>query len=260
MTLKNELSVLKALVYYRLYSIKSKFLDKFINMTIWVAGTILVMGYLMQSFGLAENFGVFQFAGIAGIIGIFEVWEMAVDLLVDIENDNLFAYHASLACSLPTVLFSYVLGQVIVTVVLSFFILPIGKIVLWSQFALTNISWIALKGMILCACLFFAIFALLVSSIIRSMEKMGNIWIRIIWPMWFFGGFQFSYSSVLSKWPIFAYFLLLNPVTYATEGIRSAILGGDYLNPWLCMGVLLLCSVGLFFDSVRRYRNWLDLV
>lgn len=260
MTLKKEFSIFKSLVYYRLFSVKATFMDKFINTGIFVAGTIVIMGYMMQYFGLDANFGVFQCAGILAIVGLFEFFDIAVNLLIDIENDNIFAYHASLACSLPTVLFAYIFAQTFITLVLSLYVLPLGKIVLWNKLALANISWIPLIGLIIVSCLFFAVFALWISSIIKSTEKIGNIWMRTIWPMWMFGGFQFSYASVFSKWPAFSYVMLINPVTYATEGVRSAMLGGDYLNPWLCMGVLLLFSVIFFFDSVRRYRKWLDLV
>jgi ABC-type polysaccharide/polyol phosphate export permease len=54
--------------------------------------------------------------------------------------------------------------------------------------------------------------------------------------------------------------MLINPVTYATEGVRSALVGGNFLNSWLCIGVLLLFGFVMFFDSIRRFRSKLDLV
>lgn len=260
MNLKSELSVLKALVCYRLFSAKSTFVDELINMIIWVSGTILVMGYLMQSFGLAADFGVFQFGGILAVAGIFELWPMCANLLVDIEGDNVFGYHASLACSLHAVFLSYIFAQTIYGGALSLLILPLGKILLWNQFSITNISWLPLLGVIVAANLLFAVLAMWTASVVGSMEKIGNVWMRVIWPMWFFGGFQFSYESTKGVWPMFSYFMLINPVTYATEGVRSALIGGNFLNACLCIGALLLFSLAMFFDSIRRFRNRLDLV
>lgn len=260
MILKSELSVLKELVRYRLFSAKSTFIDELINMIIWVSGTILVMGYLMQSFGLKADFGIFMFGGIVAVLGIFELWPMIANLLVDIEGDNLFGYHASLACSLHTVFLAYIFAQTFYTVLLSLLILPLGKVLLWNQLVITNISWVPLLGVIIVANLLFATLALWTASIVGSMEKIGNVWMRVIWPMWFFGGFQFSYESTKGVWPMFSYIMLINPVTYATEGVRSALVGGNFLNSWLCIGVLLLFGFVMFFDSIRRFRNRLDLV
>ena len=206
MTFKSEYSVLKELVRYRLFTVKPQFVGELINMAIWVACMVLVMGYLMQSFGLAKDFGIFLFGGVLAIVGIQEFWTMCPNLLVDIEGDNLFGYHATLPCTLRIVLLAYVLGQTIVTTALSLFILPLGKILLWNQFLLANVSWLSLLCVILIANLFFAIVGLWTASVVGSMEKLGTIWNRILFPMWFFGGFQFSYSSVHSSWPIFSYF------------------------------------------------------
>lgn len=260
MILKSNFLVLKELVKYRLYSVRHTLLDEAINMTIWVVGTLVVMGYLMQSFGLATNFGVFQFGGLLAFVGLFEFWPLVVNLLVDIEGDNLFGYHATLPCSLKTVLFSYVAAQAIITTALSFFILPVGKFLLWNQFLLKDVSWLTLILTFIVINVFFAILGLWTASVVKSMEHIGNVWMRIIWPLWMFGGFQLSFASVKAVWPVFAYFTLANPVLYTAEAVRSALTGGNFINPWICIGAVIFFSLAMFMDAHRRFVNLLDLV
>lgn len=260
MVLSREFLVLKELVRYRLYSIRHTFIDEFINMAIWVVGTILVMGYLMQSFGLRADFGMFQFGGLLAFVGLFEFWPFIANFLVDIEGDNIFGYHATLPCRLKTVLFSYIFAQAIVTFILSLFILPIGKLLLWSQFSLTAVSWPMLILVLLAINIFFAILGLWIASIVKSMEHIGNVWMRMIWPMWMFGGFQLSFASIRGVWPMFAYVNLINPVIYASEGVRGALIGGNFMNTWLCLGAIILFSLAMFYDLHRRFVKLLDLV
>jgi hypothetical protein len=261
MAFQQELMVFKSLAHYRLFSESRRALDKLINWAIWTTGMLVVMGYLMQSFGLSEDFGVFQLAGIFAVIGIFEGWEtLCIDLLVDMDNDNLFGYHATLACSFSTVLLAYIAVQTVVGVALCVYVFCLGKLILWNSFTFSQVSWLALIVAVVVSCIMSAILALWFDSFVRTAEKLGNMWQRMIWPMWFFGGFQFSFAATLAKWPLFAYLMLVSPITYATEGVRRALLGGNYLNTWLCIGAMIVISVVLFFDCVRRYKRWLDLI
>lgn len=261
MDLHQELILFKSLIQYRLFSVRRLVKDKIINWAIWLTGMLVVMGYLMQSFGLKDDFGVFQLAGIFAVIGIFDGWDaLCIDLLVDLENDNLFGYHVTLACSIPTVLLAYVAAQSVVSLGIAFFVFGLGKLILWKSFILTNISWLSFIVAIVISCIMSAIVALWINTFFRTSEQIGNLWQRAIWPLWFFGGFQFSFGATLAKWPLFAYVMLISPITYATEGVRRAMLGGNYLSTWLCIGVMIVFSVVLFFDCIRRYRRWLDLV
>jgi hypothetical protein len=261
MTLKNEWPVLKSLIHYRLFSARRHVKDKIINWTIWLTGMLIVMGYLMQYFGLREDFGVFQLAGIFAVVGIFDGWDaLCIELLIDLDGDNIFGYHATLACSLPTVMLAYTIAQTIVSLCICVFVFLLGKLILWNSFSLTTISWLSFIIAIALSCIMSSIVSLWINTFFKTSDQIGNLWQRAIWPMWFFGGFQFSFAATLAKWPLFAYVMLISPITYSTEGVRKALLGGDYLNTWLCIGVMVIISAVLFFDCVRRYRRWLDLV
>ena len=45
--------------------------------------------------------------------------------------------------------------------------------------------------------------------------KNGNVWSRFIFPLWFMGGFQFSWAVVNNFLHHFAYVLLCNPILFS---------------------------------------------
>ncbi len=77
------------------------------------------------------------------------------------------------------------------------------------------------------------------------MSKIGSMWIRVVFPLWMLGGFQFTWEMMYAKSPVLAYILLLNPFLYTTEGMRGAILGQAGSLP------SSMCFVaGLFFATL----------
>lgn len=89
-------NVCKNLIGSDLLIFKQTFLDKFIDITIWVILTVFVSGYIMPYFGLSATFGAFQFAGVLAAIGLFEFYSSAVDLVADFEGDRVIDYRLTL--------------------------------------------------------------------------------------------------------------------------------------------------------------------
>lgn len=57
------------LIRMQLTAIRRQFPDMVINLYIWVFCSLVIMGYIMQSFGLASDYGCFQLASIMGTVG-----------------------------------------------------------------------------------------------------------------------------------------------------------------------------------------------
>lgn len=251
----------KALLRDKFTNIRAKLADKFINLAIWATCSLFVTGYLLQAFGLARNYGAFQLGGVIASVGLFELYGNAVTIVSDIEGDRTISYYLSLPASAPTILLSYVCYYATISSCMSLFLLPLGKLLLGSQLILANISW---PGFI-----FFAIFTnlvcatatLLVSALIPSMDKFDILWMRFIFPLWFLGGFQFSWASVYQSAPWFSYIMLINPVTYISEGGRAVLLGQEgNLNFWLCCFVLLILWVIVSIFAYKTLKRRLDFV
>jgi ABC-type polysaccharide/polyol phosphate export permease len=226
-------------------NVRATLTDKFINFYIWAGCSLLVSGYLMQAFGLSKSFGAFQLGGILASVGLFELYGNAVTIVSDIEGDCTIAYYLSLPSSALTVLASSVCYYTAIGTSMSIILLPLAKLILGAQLTFAHTAWFSLFFFILLINLVCATATLLLSAFVPSMDKFDIIWIRIIFPLWFLGGFQFSWTSVKAVAPWFSYALLLNPVTYANEGIRAALLGQEGNLPFLlcCTALLLLWGI-----------------
>ena len=109
--------------------------------------------------------------------------------------------------------------------------------------------------------MFYACFVIWVSSIVANMAHMGSVWARYIFPMWFMGGFQFSWIALHKALPNVAYINLLNPMMYITEAGRVSMLGqANYINFWLCLLAISAFSVLCFALGIRNLKRRLDFV
>jgi len=235
--------------------------DKFVNFYIWASCTLLVSGYLMQAFGMNKDFGPFQLGGILATAGLFELYSNAVTIVSDIEGDRTITYYLTLPAPTLTVLASFIAYYALIGITMGILLLPLAKAILGAQFVLANVSWVALILFMMLIHLLCATATLMFSALIPSMDKFDILWTRFIFPLWFLGGFQFSWASVHAKAPWLSYAMLANPITYFTEGVRAALLGqAGNLPLWLCSMVLLMLWIFISFGAYKTLKKRLDFV
>jgi len=253
-------NVYKDLIRTDILIARQTFLDKFIDLTIWVVLTVGVTGYIMPYFGLS-NFGVFQLGGIIAATGLFELYSNAVDLVGDFEGDRVINYYLTLPIPSWLVILAKASYYFILYLTLAIIMLPIGKICLWNQLDLTTINYGKLLLALIFQSMFYSCFVLWAASTIENMARLGNIWARYIFPMWFMGGFQFSWLALFSIMPAIAYLTLINPMMYITEAVRTSILGqAEYLNFWMCLAAIALFSALSLYLSMYNLKKRLDFV
>lgn len=258
---RSYFNICKALIHADLLIFKQQFFDKFIDVTIWVVLSLVVMSYVMPYFGLTGDFGVFQLGGLIAAAGLFELYGNVVDLVSDFQGDRVINYNLTLPIPSRLAILSKTAYYILIYVVLSVLMIPIGKICLWHQFDLTHISYIKLLLAILCQSIFYGCFVLFPASIINNMTQLGMVWARFIFPMWFLGGFQFSWMALLKTVPLLAYINLFNPMIYITEAVRIALLGQEgYINFWLCLLAIICFSLFFLYISLRNLKKKLDYV
>lgn len=261
MNTKTYFNICKNLVLSDLIIFKKAFLDKFIDITIWVVLTIFVTGYIMPYFGLSDSFGVFQLGGVIAAIGLFEVYVSAVDLVVDFEGDRVIDYTLTLPIPSWLAVFSKAAFYFIVYFSLTMAVLPVGKLCLFNQLDVTQIDFFKLILAVIFQSMFYACFVIWAASVIDNMSKLGTVWARFIFPMWFMGGFQFSWMSLYHVLPIVAWIDLINPMIYITESTRAALLGqADYLNFWLCLVAITFFSAICFLLGMWNLKKRLDFI
>jgi ABC-type polysaccharide/polyol phosphate export permease len=75
------------------------------------------------------------------------------------------------------------------------------------------------------------------------------------------GATFYPWYKVLAYSKLIALVMLLNPLTYVCEGMRSVLIGGsDYISWWLCLLVLGMCTIVASWWMVYSVRKKLDLI
>jgi ABC-type polysaccharide/polyol phosphate export permease len=184
-----------------------------------------------------------------------------VELVSDFEGNRVINYNLILPFPSWLALLSKSAYYFIVYFVFSLLMFFVGKITLWNQLDLTQIFYFKFIVSLILQSLFFSCFVLWVSSLVDSMHKMGSVWARYIFPLWFMGGFQFSWVALHKALPIVAYINLLNPMMYITEATRASLLGQtDYINFWICTIAIIIFSLACFVLGLRNLKKRLDFV
>ena len=257
----NYFNVCKNLILSDLIIFKQNFLGKCINLTIWVVLSLFIVTYVMPKFGLANMFGVFQFGGMLAAVGLFELYASVVEFVADLQSDRVIDYNLTLPISSWFVIATKAMYYFIIYFVMSMVMLPLGKLMLWNQFDLGAINYFQLFLALIFQNMFYACLVIWAASMIDNMSQLGNVWSRCVFPMWFMGGFQFSWMALYSVSPLIAWIDLCNPMIYITESMRIAMLGqAGYLNFWLCLGVIFIFSVISFILGLWNLRKRLDFI
>lgn len=253
--------VVKEIIAAELEIFKQVFFNEFLDLTIWVILTISVMGYIMPYFGLKADFGPFQFGGVIAATGLFVLYGNIITFLQDLEGENVINYYLTLPIPSYLALVSKALYYFITYLILSLCMLPIGKMTLWNQLDIYHIAYFKLMLALIFQSIFYACFVIWTTSIVKNMANIGSVWARFIFPMWFLGGFQFSWVALYKATPLIAYINLLNPMIYITEATRTALLGqSDYINFWICLCAIVLFSALALFFGIRNFKKRLDFV
>ncbi|HEV7620424.1 MAG TPA: hypothetical protein VGO09_01750 [Flavisolibacter sp.] len=254
-------ALLRKLVVTQLHTVRQQLFDMVINLYVWAFCSLIIMGYIMQSFGLAADYGSFQLASIVGTVGLFEIYGNVTRNVMDFDGDRNISYYLTLPTTPAMVFGSFVCFYTLVGIFLSIIILPFGKLLLYNTFDVTNISFMKTALMIILSNVFFGVFTLVITSHVGTMSKMRNVWSRFIFPLWIMGGFQFSWAIVYKISAPLAYLMLCNPIVYVMEGFRAALLGQEgYLSWVICCGMLSLFIGAFWFYMLKRMKRLLDFV
>lgn len=254
-------TVCKNLVSADLIIFRQMFIDKFIDLSIWIILTTVVTTYVLPYFGLTADFGVFQLGGLIAAAGLFELYANTVDLISDFEGDRVISFNLTLPIPSWLAIVSKAAYYFIIYTILALLMIPIGKLCLWNQFDLMQVNYPKLIIAIIILSIFYACFVLWVSSMVTNMTKMGNIWSRFIFPMWFLGGFQFSWMALYKTLPWLGIVNLGNPMIYITEAVRVALLGQEgFINFWLSLLAILVFSIVCMYLGITSLKRRLDFV
>jgi ABC-2 type transport system permease protein len=258
--LKSPLRVTAWLIWRDIRSLFSNFWSSILDATLLPTSIVLTGEYVMPLLGLPVTFGTFLLA--SSVIGMCfnSAGTDGNDLIADLESNRAISYELSLPTTYWLVCLKIGLGYAIKSFMLNLFILPVAFIVLPSlQFA--NFSVMKFTLIFASANILFGFWAVCVALWVKDSLGYGRFWIRWGWLLFVVGGYQFDWATMYRAMPRAALINLANPMVYAYEGMRAALMGGGHsINFWLCLAALWFFIVLFVFADIHLFKKRLDCV
>lgn len=240
---------------------KGEFWGKLIDTSLLLFTTIVIFGYFLPSYGLTSNYGPFLLVSLIAGFGFFEMMGRVSIMIADLEGDRTILYTLTLPIPSWAVFVYLAVSWAILSSLVSLLMFPIGKLLLFKEFTLIHMNLLQFPLIFMMSNLFFGFFALWLSAILKNMNSLSHLFVRIINPMYSFGGWWYSYYTIAKLSPELGYIHLINPLLYVTEGMRAAVLGQDgYLPFWMSLAMLTGFTLLFAWDGIRRLQRRLDCV
>lgn len=223
-----------------------------------IAGSALVYasmiglsaGYFMPQMGMPITQSLPLFIGSFVITCLSIGYSFAIEAAYDLRSPKVAFYYYALPVSFGTMLASLVsvLMLRMLIVVLPVFFLGFTIVGQWHLF---SISWFGAVAMVLLGVQFFALLLLTLAHSCSLESLLGNIWPRFFSPLIAFGCAMYPLQVAIEKAWWLSRIMLLNPLTYCSDGLRSALLGGShYVSFSFCIAMLLVYN-GLLWCALR---------
>jgi ABC-2 type transport system permease protein len=240
---------------------KGDFWGKLFDNALLLFTTIVIFGYFLPAYGLKADYGPFLFIGVIAGFGFFDMMGKVSSLIADIEGDRTILY--TLTLPIPSwLVFVYIgISWGLLSSIISILMFPLGKLLLYSQFDLGKINLLQLPLIFILSNLFFGFFGLWLVAVLKKMSSLGHLFIRVINPMYSFGGWWYSWLAIFTISPVLGYLHLINPLLYVMEGMRAACLGQEgYLPFWFSLAALSFLTLVFAWNAIRRLQKRLDCV
>ncbi len=241
--------------------VKYTLLDDIINKLCWVTCSLVIATYVWPHIGMSTQFGSFMAIGTIVSCMFWGCWGLATQFVADLEGNRVIEYYLSLPVTASSYFAKQIVFFAIRSAISAVIVIPFMKIMIWSSLDFSKIAILQFLVIFLMASFFCASLALLITSMVKNMHSIDNISIRFLFPMFFFGGSQFSWYTLFAVAPTLAYAALINPLVYAMEAMHVAFLGqANYLPFWSSITMLLIFTIGFGFIGTRRLIKRLDCV
>jgi len=254
-----SLHTLWALIQRDLRIFLPTYKTRIINAVIFVIINLVIFEKIMPALGLAVGYAAFTAASNIGSWGLFDIMENVATVVADIEGERSISYYLTLPLSQTLVFLRLALSNAISAFLVVILFIPISKLVLWNTLDMSAVSFPKLFLIVMLSSLFYGMFSLSLAAKTKKLHGIGNIWRRVIFPLWFIGCYQFPWNTLHKISPVMAYVDLLNPIVYCMEGTRAAFLGQEgSINFWYSVAALcVFCMIAGYF-GIKNMKQRLD--
>ncbi|MGB8367035.1 MAG: hypothetical protein WCD44_01635 [Candidatus Babeliales bacterium] len=258
----DNFTVFWALLQRDLFLLKKSLRTKLIDGLFYLIPEVITFGYLMPLLGMPLDFIPPLFVG-AGFVFTFFIfgYSFVMPIVHALNRGHILNYQLTLPIPKRWLLAEYVTYFVIETTFVSAPLIIGGIIILGPLFTIVKTQWLLFLFTYLLVLVLFGLFFLHVCFNYERTWFRDNLWARRLSPLCNFSTILFSWAAVKKFSPVMSILLLFNPITYATEGLRAALLGGEehlsliYSLPALFGWILFFC-----WQLARSFYKRLDPV
>ena len=254
-------------VFYQMLSrelliFRRQYVGKAFDCTFMFFNFVLVFGYFLPRASSGPAWGPFMYVGSLATFGLMEAVNARVaETISDINGDRTINYLLTMPIPSSLAFMAKAVSWAVIVFLLALILFPVGKLVIFNQFDMRQVSYGKLALMYCTLNIFYGFFALWLSGVFQKINDLGRLWCRVINPVFMFGAFFYSFKDAYQFSPLIARITLINPMVYITEGMRAAMLGQEgSLNFWLCLGVTWGFIIACGLHGIARLRRTLDCV
>lgn len=222
---------------------------------------IICFGYLQAkayfSTGNVTQSTIF-FAGNIILLIMSLTFEITILLLFDLENERTIDYRRTILDP-KLVLLEQILFTTLFTFCMIVPFFPMAKILLQNNLDTTTTSWPLLYLILFFSCLCCSAYHLFVTCALKNSKQIVHFWMRGNWPLLSLGGFWVPWHIMNNYSSVIGTITLLNPLLYATEGIRQAIVNENrFFSIYFCAFGLLFFSILFTLGSFYLFKKKVD--
>ncbi len=216
---------------------------------------VFIFGRLMTTSGLmAMQYKMLLLPGIIAISMLMSgVMAVAMPLVAEFQFTREIEDRLLAPMEIEWLALEKVLAGMIQAFAAGLVVLPTAWLVMGGVALSTRHILLFVLIAVLVACLASAVGLALGCSV--GQTQIGLMFSLVLAPMIFFGCTYYPWK-VLDAFPVLQWAVLVNPVVYASEGLRSALVP-DYphLPVYLVLGVLVLFNVAFLSFGLRQFRR-----
>jgi len=255
----HDLLISLALIRRNIKVFRSELVGTLIDGAFLIITDVILFGYFLPLMGMPmDNIGPMYIGSI--IFMLFFLGEnLALRHVFDLRYERFIDYHLTLPVKKRWLFAQYIVSFMIESAVMSIPLLTLGAWLLGDRLMMVTLNIPGLIIIYLLSLIFFGLFFFYLSICSSFDWFMDNIWPRVLSPIYSFGCTVFTWKQLYSISPTIGYLALLNPLTYVSEGMRAAFLGGgEFISVWTCCAVLTVSCVVLIAALSRDIYNQLD--
>lgn len=203
------------------------------------------------------HIGTIIFAGNILIPLMVMAYKITFELLFDLEKNRFIDYQITLLNPRLVIIERIVFASLIsFIVIIPFF--PVSKLILGDYFFTQNVSWPKLLLVLLAACFCTVSYHQFFASFLRTYQ-IGMFWVRINHVLMTLAGAFIPIYTIAQYSPLLGHVAKLNPLLYATEGVRQALLGtASFLPIWYCILMMSASTVIFTFLTFYAFKRRVD--